>query len=71
MLQCSVGRECQRLKDSEVQQRQKLEAANHRIAELESQLAKKDQLILDQRKLLEDSKAQSRSESWFSLQLLN
>ncbi|XP_022620476.1 hamartin-like [Seriola dumerili] len=62
MLQCSVGKEYQRLKDSEVQQRQKLEAANHRIAELENQLAKKDQLILDQKKLLEDTKAQSRAE---------
>lgn len=62
MLQCSVGKEYQRLKDSDVQQRQKLEAANHRIAELENQLAKKEQLILDQKKLLEDTKTQSRSE---------
>ncbi|XP_018548927.1 TSC complex subunit 1a isoform X2 [Lates calcarifer] len=62
MLQCSVGKEYQRLKDSEVQQRQKLEAANHRITELENQLAKKDQLILDQKKVLEDTKAQSRAE---------
>lgn len=70
MLQCSVGKEYQRLKDSDVQQRQKLEAANHRIAELENQLAKKDQLILDQKKLLEDTKAQSRSESWNTQSLL-
>ncbi|XP_069379266.1 TSC complex subunit 1a isoform X2 [Paralichthys olivaceus] len=62
MLQCSVGKECQRLRDSEVQQRQMLEAANHRIVELESQLTKKDQLIQDQKKLLEDTKAQSRAE---------
>ncbi|XP_030272748.1 hamartin-like isoform X2 [Sparus aurata] len=62
MLQCSVGKEYQRLKDSDVLQRQKLEAANHRIAELENQLAKKDQLILDQKELLEDTKAQSRAE---------
>ncbi|XP_029367310.1 TSC complex subunit 1a isoform X2 [Echeneis naucrates] len=62
MLQCSVGKEYQRLKDSEVQLRQKLEAANHRIAELETQLAKRDQLALDQKKLLEDNKAQSRAE---------
>ncbi|XP_034547558.1 TSC complex subunit 1a [Notolabrus celidotus] len=62
MLQCSVGKEYQRLKDSDVQHRQKLEAANHRIAELESQLAKRDQLILDQKKLLEETKAQSRAE---------
>lgn len=64
MLQCSVGKEYQRLKDSDIQQRQKLEAANHRIAELENQLAKKEQLIVDQKKLLEDTKAQIRSESW-------
>ncbi|XP_034727885.1 TSC complex subunit 1a isoform X2 [Etheostoma cragini] len=62
MLQCSVGKEHQRLKDSDVQQRQKLEAANYRIAELENQLATKEQLILDQKKLLEDTKAQSRAE---------
>ncbi|XP_060894167.1 TSC complex subunit 1a isoform X1 [Labrus mixtus] len=62
MLQCSVGKEYQRLKDSDVQNRQKLEAANHRIIELENQLAKKDQLILDQKKLLEETKAQSRAE---------
>lgn len=61
MLQCSVGKEFQRLKDSDVQQRQKLEAANHRIAELENQLSKKEQLILDQKKLMEDTKNQSRS----------
>lgn len=63
MLQCSVGKEYQRLKDSDVQHRQKLEAANHRIAELENQLTKKEQLIQDQKKLLEDTKNQSRSES--------
>lgn len=64
MLQCSVGKEYQQLKDSDVQQRQKLEAASHRIADLENQLAKKEQLIQDQKKLLEDTKTQSRSESW-------
>ncbi|XP_049435663.1 TSC complex subunit 1a isoform X2 [Epinephelus fuscoguttatus] len=62
MLQCSVGKEYLRLKDSDVQHRQKLEAANHRIAELEGQLTKKDQLILDLKKLLEDTKVQSRGE---------
>ncbi|XP_047448252.1 TSC complex subunit 1a isoform X2 [Mugil cephalus] len=62
MLQCSVGKEYQRLKDSDVQHRQKLEAANHRIAELENQLAKRDQLVLDQKKLLEETKNHSRAE---------
>ncbi|MEQ2186276.1 hypothetical protein GOODEAATRI_026969, partial [Goodea atripinnis] len=63
MLQRSMGKEFQRLKDCNVQQKQKLEAANHRIAELENQLAKKEKLILDQKKLLEDTKNQNRSES--------
>ncbi|MED6294716.1 hypothetical protein CHARACLAT_023908 [Characodon lateralis] len=62
MLQRSVGKEFQRLKDCNVQQKQKLEAANHRIAELENQLAKKEKLILDQKKLLEDTKNQNRAE---------
>ncbi|XP_030579440.1 TSC complex subunit 1a isoform X2 [Archocentrus centrarchus] len=62
MLQCSVGKEYLRLKDSDVQHRQKLEAANHRITELESQLVKKDQLLLNQKKLLEDTKNQNRAE---------
>ncbi|KAI4786487.1 hypothetical protein KUCAC02_037087, partial [Chaenocephalus aceratus] len=60
MLQCTVGKEHQRLKDGDIMQRQKLEAANHRAAELEVQLGRKEQLILDQKKLLEDSKARSR-----------
>lgn len=62
MLQCSVGQEFRRLQDSELQQHQKLEAANQRTAELENQLVKKDQLIQVQKKLLEDTKAQSRFE---------
>lgn len=62
MLQCSVSKEYLRLKDSDVQHRQKLEAANHRITELESQLVKKDQLLLNQKKLLEDTKNQNRAE---------
>lgn len=60
MLQCSVNKDYERLKDSEVLHRQKLEAANHRVTELENQLAKKDKLILDQKKLLDDTKTQSR-----------
>ncbi|XP_055367275.1 TSC complex subunit 1a [Betta splendens] len=62
MLQCSVSKDYQRLKDNGVLHRQKLEAANHRITELEDQVAKKDELILDQKKLLDDTKTQSRAE---------
>lgn len=70
MLQCTVGKDVQRLKDRDVQQRQKLEAANHRIMELENQVAKKEKLIMDQKKLLEDSKNQSRSDSRDNIDLL-
>uniref|UniRef100_A0A3Q2P833 TSC complex subunit 1a n=1 Tax=Fundulus heteroclitus TaxID=8078 RepID=A0A3Q2P833_FUNHE len=62
MLQRTMGKDFQRLRDSDVQQKQKLEAANHRVAELENQLAKKEKLILDQKKLLEDTKNQNRAE---------
>ncbi|XP_076003642.1 TSC complex subunit 1a isoform X2 [Genypterus blacodes] len=62
MLQCTVGKEYLRLMDSELQHRQKLDAANHRISELENESARKDQLILDQKKLLEETKSQSRAE---------
>ncbi|XP_041854949.1 TSC complex subunit 1a isoform X2 [Melanotaenia boesemani] len=62
MLRCSLEKEFQRLKDSDVQLRQKLEAANHKAAELENQLAKKEQLILDQKRLLEETKNQSSTE---------
>nr|XP_054586306.1 TSC complex subunit 1a isoform X1 [Nothobranchius furzeri] len=62
MLQGTVGKEFQKLQDRDIQQKQRLEAANHRIAELENQLAKKEKLILDQKKLLEDTKIRSRAE---------
>ncbi|XP_054629728.1 TSC complex subunit 1a isoform X2 [Dunckerocampus dactyliophorus] len=62
LLQGILGREYQSLKEAELQQRQKLEAVNHRAAELENQLAKKEQLIEDQKKLLDDTKRQSRGE---------
>ncbi|KAM4578018.1 TSC complex subunit 1a isoform 2-T3 [Fundulus diaphanus] len=62
MLQRTMGKDFQRLRDSDIQQKQKLEAANHRVAELENQLAKKEKLILDQKKHLEDTKNQNRAE---------
>lgn len=63
MLQSVLGRENQRLQEADAQQRQKLEAANHRAAELEDQLAKKEQLLVDLKNVLDDAKTQSRSES--------
>ncbi|KAM9394526.1 TSC complex subunit 1a isoform 2-T3 [Pholidichthys leucotaenia] len=62
MLRCTVGKEFQRLKDGDVQLRQKLEAANQRTADLEMLLTKRDKLILDQKKLLEDTKTKNRAE---------
>ncbi|XP_061749768.1 TSC complex subunit 1a [Nerophis ophidion] len=62
LLQGILGREYQSLKEAELQQRQKLEAANHRATDLENQLAKKEQLIADQKKLLDDTKRRSREE---------
>lgn len=62
LLQGIVGNEVQRLKESEVQLKQALDSANHRAAELETQLALKDQLIQDQKRLLDDCKALSSSQ---------
>ncbi|KAM4616275.1 TSC complex subunit 1a isoform 2-T2 [Polymixia lowei] len=62
MLQCIMGREQQTLRESEAQQTQRLEAANHRLAELEGLLARKEQLILDQKKLLEETKDHAKAE---------
>ncbi|XP_043968219.1 TSC complex subunit 1a isoform X2 [Gambusia affinis] len=62
MLRRSAGSDFQRLKDCDVLQKQKLEAAGHRITELESQMARKDKLILELKKLLEETKSHSRAE---------
>ncbi|KAJ0019856.1 hypothetical protein NQD34_007425 [Periophthalmus magnuspinnatus] len=62
LLQGIVDNEVQQLKESEVEIKQALDVASHRAEELENQLALKDQLILDQKRLLEDCKALSRSQ---------
>ncbi|KAK2912102.1 hypothetical protein QQF64_028018 [Cirrhinus molitorella] len=59
MLQASSLREAERLKQSSLQQSQRLEAAQQRITDLETQLAKKEQIIREQKKLLENVKSQS------------
>lgn len=43
-----------------LQQSQRLDTSQKRILELESQLAKKDHLLLEQKKYLEDVKLQAR-----------
>ncbi len=60
MLQTSWRKETERLKQNLLLQSQKLDAAQQRVAELETQLAKKEHLIAEQKKFLEDVKAQAK-----------
>ncbi|CAL8343760.1 unnamed protein product [Lota lota] len=68
MLPCSVGEELEaankRLKELELANKKlsELDTANQRLAEMETLLSKKEQLILDLKKLLEDTKTQARAE---------
>ncbi|XP_051960641.1 TSC complex subunit 1a isoform X2 [Xyrauchen texanus] len=59
MLQASSLREVERLRQSSLQQSQRLEAAQQRITDLETQLNKKEQVIREQKKLLENVKSQA------------
>ncbi|XP_048043640.1 TSC complex subunit 1a isoform X2 [Megalobrama amblycephala] len=59
MLQASSLREVERLRQSSLQQSQRLEAAQQRITDLENQLTKKEQVIREQKKLLENVKSQA------------
>jgi len=60
MLQISWGKETERLKQNLLLQSQKLDAAQQRVAELETQISKKEHLIAEQKKFLEDVKAQAK-----------
>lgn len=62
MLQASCGKEVEALRQSLLLQGQKLEASQQRVAELETLLTKKEHLIAEQKKFLEDVKCQARSE---------
>ncbi|KAM9823179.1 hamartin-like isoform X6 [Syngnathus typhle] len=55
-------REFGRAKEAEQEHRQKLEAANHRAAELDKQLAHKETLVELHKELLDDHKRRSRGE---------
>lgn len=59
MLQASSVREGERLRQSSLQQCQRLEAAQQRITDLENQLTKKEQVIREQKKLLDNVKRQA------------
>ncbi|GAA6099496.1 TSC complex subunit 1b isoform X2 [Tachysurus ichikawai] len=62
MVQVSSTKEVERLKQNLMLQGQKLDAAQHRVAELETQLSKKEHLIAEQKKFLEDVKGQAKEE---------
>lgn len=60
MVQASLLKDVERLKQNLLLQGQKLDAAQQRVAELEMQLSKKDHLIAEQKKFLEDVKCQTK-----------
>lgn len=60
MLQATNGKEVETLRQNLLAQGQKLEAAQQRVAELESHLSKKEHLIAEQKKFLEDVKCQAK-----------
>ncbi|XP_054249595.1 hamartin isoform X9 [Indicator indicator] len=62
MLHAAFRKELEKTKLCVQQQSQRLDASQKRIAELESQLAKKDHLFLEQKKYLEDVKIQARGQ---------
>ncbi|CAL1569659.1 unnamed protein product [Knipowitschia caucasica] len=62
MLAVACGKEVAALRLSLLQQGQKLEAAQQRATELETLLTKKEHLIAEQKKFLEDVKGQARAE---------
>nr|XP_046231188.1 TSC complex subunit 1b isoform X2 [Scatophagus argus] len=62
MLQVSYRKEVETLRQSLLVQGQKLEAAQQRVAELETHLSKKEHLIVEQKKFLEDVKCQAKAE---------
>ncbi|KAJ8285672.1 hypothetical protein GJAV_G00029620 [Gymnothorax javanicus] len=62
MVQMSSMKDVDKLRLSLAQQSQRLEAAQLRIGDLESQLAKKEHLIVEQKKFLEDVKIQAREQ---------
>ncbi|XP_031426705.1 TSC complex subunit 1a [Clupea harengus] len=62
MLQASWRKECERARVTSVQQGQRLDGALQRVTDLEASVSRKEQLILQQKKLLEDVKVQSRDQ---------
>ncbi|XP_061459697.1 hamartin isoform X2 [Rhineura floridana] len=61
-MQTAFRKDLEKAKCYVQQQSQQLEASQKRIGELESQLAKRDHLLLEQKKYLEDVKVQARGQ---------
>ncbi|XP_075935839.1 TSC complex subunit 1b isoform X3 [Anarhichas minor] len=62
MLKLSYGKEVETLRQSLLVQGQKMEAAQQRVCELETHHSKKEHLIAEQKKFLEDVKCQAKAE---------
>ncbi|KAL4623301.1 hamartin isoform X4 [Arapaima gigas] len=62
MLHLSTAKDLDRLRQNLVQQGQRLDTAQQRIGELETQLAKKEHLIAEQKLFLEDVKSQAKEQ---------
>lgn len=60
MVQASYSKEVETLKDNLLAQAQMLEGAQQRVTELEMLLSKKEHLIVEQKKFLEDLKCQTK-----------
>ncbi|XP_004849107.1 hamartin isoform X2 [Heterocephalus glaber] len=62
MMKAAYRKELEKNRSHVLQQNQRLDTSQKRISELESHLAKKDHLLLEQKKYLEDVKAQARGQ---------
>uniref|UniRef100_A0A8C3W1A4 TSC complex subunit 1 n=1 Tax=Catagonus wagneri TaxID=51154 RepID=A0A8C3W1A4_9CETA len=62
MLKAAYRKELEKNRNHVLQQSQRLDTSQKRILELESHLAKKDHLLLEQKKYLEDVKLQARGQ---------
>lgn len=60
IMQAAFRKDLEKAKCYVQQQNQQLEACQKRVAELESQLTKRDHLLLEQKKYLEEVKIQAR-----------
>ncbi|KAM5328314.1 hamartin isoform 3-T8 [Glossophaga mutica] len=62
MMKAAYRKELEKHRSQVLQQSQRLDTSQKRILELESQLARKDHLLLEQKKYLEDVKLQARGQ---------